>query len=92
MGRLALGAPMRFFSPVNRIEWGSRLVQVETRGERMTARAVILTASTAVLASGKIEFRPSLPVPFTQAIGKLTLGSLDRVAIEFQRQPARGTV
>lgn len=87
MGRLALGAPMRFFSPVNRIEWGSRLVQVETRGERMTARAVILTASTAVLASGKIEFRPSLPVHFAQAIDKLTLGSLDRVAIEFSGNP-----
>jgi monoamine oxidase len=87
MGRLALGAPIRFFSPVNRIEWGSRLVQVETHGERMTARAVIVTASTAVLASGKIEFRPSLPVQFAQAIAKLTLGSLDQVAIEFNGNP-----
>ena len=66
---------------------GARLVQVETGGERMMARAVILTASTGVLASGKIEFKPALPARFAEAIDKLKLGSLDRVAIEFTDNP-----
>ena len=82
IGRLAHRAPIQFFSPVSRIEWGSQVVTVEKRGQRMTARAVIITASTAVLASGKINFRPSLPVKYAEAINKLKLGSCDRVAIE----------
>ena len=82
IGRLAHRAPIQFFSPVSRIEWGSQGVTVEKRGQRMTAHAVIITASTAVLASGKINFRPSLPVKYAEAINKLKLGNCDRVAIE----------
>jgi monoamine oxidase len=81
-GRLAHKSLIQFFSPVSRIEWGSHLVAVETRGRRMTAHAVIITPSTAVLASDKISFAPSLPVAYTEAINKLKLGSCDRVAIE----------
>ena len=55
---------------------------MEMRGQRMTAHAVIVTASTGVLASGKINFRPSLPVKYAEAINKLKLGNCDRVAIE----------
>jgi len=43
---------------------------------------VIVTASTGVLASGKINFKPSLPGKYADAISKLKLGSCDRVAIE----------
>ena len=74
-GRLAHKSPIQFFSPVSRIEWGSRVVTVEMRGQRMTAHAVIITASTGVLASDKINFTPSLPVKYAEAINKLKLGS-----------------
>jgi monoamine oxidase len=43
---------------------------------------VIITASTGVLASGKINFTPALPVNYEEAINKLKLGNADRVAIE----------
>jgi monoamine oxidase len=82
IGRLAHRLPVQFFSPVSRIEWGSDVVTVEKRGQRMTAHAVIITASTGVLASGKINFKPSLPVKYAEAINKLKLGNSDRVAIE----------
>jgi monoamine oxidase len=82
IGRLAYRIPIQFFSPVSRIEWGSQEVTVEKRGQRMTARAVIVTASTGVLASGKINFRPALPVKYAEAVSKLKLGNLDRAAIE----------
>jgi monoamine oxidase len=82
IGRLGYGLPVQFFSPVSRVDFGSQFVTVEKRGQRITAQAVIITASTGVLASGSITFKPSLPARYGEAISKLKLGSCDRVAIE----------
>ncbi len=87
VGKLAFGSPIQFSSPVTRIAWGDRLVEAETRGTLLTARAAIVTASTAVLASGKIKFQPGLPARHAEAIGKLGLGSYEHVAIEFAGNP-----
>ncbi len=87
IGRLAIGIPIKFFTPVTLIDWGDRSVALETRGGVVTARAVIVTASTAVLASGKIKFKPHLPSPYSRAFEKLKLGSYDHVAIEFNGNP-----
>jgi monoamine oxidase len=87
LGKLAFGSPIQFSSPVTRIQWGGRLVEVETRGTVLTARAAIVTASTGVLASGKIKFQPGLPARQAEAIGKLGLGSYEHVAIEFEGNP-----
>ncbi len=49
-------------SPVNRIMWWGRgPIEVQTNRAFFTARAVIVTASTNVLTSGKIKFQPELP-------------------------------
>ena len=69
------------------VDWGDRVVALETSGGVLTARAVIMTASTAVLASGKVKFKPNLPAPYSRAIEKLKLGSYDHVAIEFNGNP-----
>lgn len=90
MRRLALGSRIQFYSPVTRIEWGSQGVEVETRGQRLTARAVIVTASTAVLASGKITFKPALPARYAEAFNKLKLVSFDRVAVELENDNKLG--
>jgi monoamine oxidase len=87
VGKLAFGSPIQFFSPVTRIAWGDRLVEAETRGTLLTARAAIVTASTGVLASGKIKFQPGLPARHAEAIGRLGLGSYEHVAIEFAGNP-----
>jgi monoamine oxidase len=87
LGKLAFGSPIQFSSPVTRIQWGGRLVEAETRGTVLTARAAIVTASTGVLASGKIRFQPVLPARHAEAIGKLGLGSYEHVAIEFAGNP-----
>jgi monoamine oxidase len=87
LGKLAFGSPIQFSSPVTRIQWGGRLVEAETRGTVITARAAIVTASTGVLASRKINFQPGLPARHAEAIGKLALGSYERVAIEFAGNP-----
>jgi monoamine oxidase len=83
ISKLALGVPIKYFSPVSLIEWRDRFVRLETNGGSVTARAVIITASTAVLASGKIRFKPDLPGTYSKAFEKLKLGSYDHVAIEF---------
>jgi monoamine oxidase len=87
LAKLAFGAPIQFSSPVTRIGWGGRLVEAETRGNVLTARAAIVTASTGVLAAGKIKFEPRLPPRQAEAIGKLGLGSYEHVAIEFAGNP-----
>src|SRR5208283_2975937 len=87
IGRLAIGIPIKFFSPVTLVDWGDRSVALEASGGVVTARAVIITASTAVLASGKIKFKPNLPSPYSMAFEKLKLGSYDHVAIEFNGNP-----
>ena len=46
LGKLAFKSPVQFFSPVTRIGWGGRLVEAETRGAVLTARAAIVTVST----------------------------------------------
>jgi monoamine oxidase len=87
LGKLAFRSPIQFSSPVTRIDWSGRLVEAETRGSVLTARAAIVTASTGVLASGKIKFQPGLPTRYAEAIGKLGLGSFEHVAIEFAGNP-----
>ena len=83
IGRLALGVPIKFFSPVTVVDWGEHAVTLAMGGEAVTARAAIITASTAVLASGKIEFRPHLPARYASAFEKLKPGSYDHVALVF---------
>jgi hypothetical protein len=87
IGKLALGVPIKFFSPVTLVDWGERSVALATGEGVVTARAVIVTASTAVLASGKIRFRPNLPGAYASAFEKLKLGSYDHVALAFNGNP-----
>jgi monoamine oxidase len=83
ISKLALGLPVKFFSPVQQIDWSDRVVALETASGTLTARAVIVTASTALVAAGRIKFKPNLPAPQVRAFETLKLGSYDRVAIEF---------
>lgn len=87
LGKLAVGSPIQYFSPVTRIVWDGMQVRIETRGSTLSARAVIVTASTGVLAADRIRFQPGLPARFRDAISKLALGSYDHVAIEFAGNP-----
>ena len=87
IGKLALGVPIKFFSPVTLVDWSERSVALTIGESVVTARAVIVTASTAVLASGKIRFRPNLPGAYPSAFEKLKLGSYDHVALAFNGNP-----
>jgi hypothetical protein len=45
IGKLALGIPTKFFSPVTLVDWGDRSVVLETGGGTVSARAVIVTVN-----------------------------------------------
>ncbi len=87
LAKLAAGLPIQFSTPVKGIDWGGRWVEAQTPKGDLRARAAIITASTGVLAAGKIRFDPDLPRGHAEAIGKLGLGTYDHVALEFAGNP-----
>jgi monoamine oxidase len=87
LARLAADLPVRLATPVRRIEWDRRGVDVATAKGQLRARAVIVTVSTNVLAGGKIEFKPELGKHQLDAAAKLSLGSFDHIALEMPGNP-----
>jgi monoamine oxidase len=85
--KLAEPVPVALGVPAARILWSRREVVVETASGRITARNVIVTASTSVLQSGKIRFAPELPRRHMDAAAKLSLGSYDHIALELANNP-----
>ena len=78
---LAQGIPVELSTPATAIDQ-RRSVEVETPKGTIVARAAIVTASTNVIASGAIKFTPALPARQLDAMGKLSLGSYDHIALE----------
>lgn len=87
VAKLGEGLPMILSTPVTRIVWSGRDAQVETAVGTLSAKAVIMTASTNALLSGKIKFAPDLPKRQQDAASKLTLGSYDHIALELPGNP-----
>src|SRR5215470_13038948 len=83
VAKLADGLPVQLSTPATMINWSPRSnLTIETTKGRFEASAVIVTASTALLAAGKLKFNPPLPKRHLDAIGKLPLGSYDHIALE----------
>jgi monoamine oxidase len=82
MVKLADGLPVSLSTPAQRIVWNNRDVGVETPAGRINARAAIITVSTNVLIASGLAFSPDLPKRQTDAIGRLGLGSTDRIALQ----------
>lgn len=87
MAKLCEPVPVALGQPATRIVWSGRDIAVETMAGRIAARAVIVTASTNVLTSGKIRFAPDLPKRQTDAASRLSLGSYDHIALELSGNP-----
>jgi monoamine oxidase len=86
LAKLAEGLPVALASPVTRVTWRGDL-EVQTARARLRPRAVIVTASTNVLAAGRIRFEPDLPRRVLEALERLKLGSYDHVALELPGNP-----
>jgi monoamine oxidase len=86
LAKLATDLPVRLSAPVSKVTWGGGLVVATPRGD-VRARAAIVTVSTDMLTSDKIEFVPPLPKRQLDAAAKLSLGSLDHIALEIPGNP-----
>ena len=88
LAKLAEGLPVQLASPVTRIDFiGRGRVEIGTARGPITADGVIVTASTGVLAAGKIKFDPELPKRHLDAVNNLKLGSQDRIVLELPGNP-----
>jgi monoamine oxidase len=87
IGKLGEGLPVALATPATRIAWSGRDVTVETPAGRISARAAIVTASSNVLAAGRIKFTPDLPKRQLDAVAKLSLGSIDHIAVQLSGNP-----
>jgi monoamine oxidase len=87
LARFAAGLSPRLSTPVTLLDWDRRGVDVHMGKRRVRARTVIVTASTNVLAAGKIEFKPELARRQIDALQKLSLGSFDHVALLMPGNP-----
>jgi monoamine oxidase len=81
LAAVANGIDVRLGAVARRIDWSRpgdvRVMTLD--GATVRARAVIVTAPTAVLASGAIAFDPPLPHAYAQAIADLRLGVVNKV-------------
>lgn len=76
--------PVKLSTVVSEIAYdGAQAVVTTAAGDSLSADAVIVTVSTGILASGKIKFTPELPAAYTQAIGNLPMGLINKIALEF---------
>ena len=70
---------------MDRISWGPNQVSVSTARGTLNARVVIVTVSTGVLGGQAIRFTPTLPDWKREAIARVPMGALNRVALQFDR-------
>lgn len=81
VARLAEGLPVRLSAPVTHLRWGGPVAVAEGPFGAVTARAVIATLPTPLLAGGAIRFDPPLPADRLEAAANLPLGLLAKIGL-----------
>lgn len=83
LGRLVeqwgASVPVTLNCKVSAIDWHQGHVAVKTARGRITAKRVIVTVSTNILAAGLIRFAPDLPDEMMAAITHLRCGTLNKI-------------
>jgi len=75
--------PVSLNSRVERIDWSRGAVSVDTSKGAISAKAVLVTVSTGVLASQEISFHPRLPDWKLEAIHNLPMGTENKIGVYF---------
>lgn len=79
------GVPVRYKTAVAKVKHSEDGAEVKTwGGKTYRAKTVLSTASTNVMASGKIVFDPPLPAWKQQAFEALPLASFNKIALQFE--------
>ncbi len=85
IARLAGGLPLQLNSAVTQIDSSQKEIRVTTSKGTLTAKTVIITVSSGILAGGDIRFKPDLPDWKRQAVADLPLGCHNRICLLFDR-------
>jgi monoamine oxidase len=83
--RVAAGVPVEVATPVAAIDWSGKHVSLNTPRGVLHAKAVIVTASTNVLAGGGLRFTPALPPDVEAALDAVPIGCAEKVALRLDR-------
>jgi monoamine oxidase len=86
LASLGQGLAVQFGTPAKTVNTRGVLT-VETAKGPITARTAIVTVPTNVVASGGLRFSPELGHQQTDAFGRMSLGSYDRIALELNGNP-----
>jgi len=84
VARFGQGLPVELSTRALRIRWGGDGVRIETGRGTLRGRAAIVTASTNVLAGGRIAFDPPLPLRQREALAAVPVGEANKVALAFE--------
>ena len=81
--RLAQGLDIRLKQPVKEIKDSGKDISVITENETFKGDKVIITLPLGVLKSNSVKFSPQLPANKRNAIEKLGMGNMNKLAIRF---------
>ena len=86
LAQSATGLPVFLNRPVVRIDWADgNGVTVATAEGQVKAEACIVTVPLGLLAAKDgIVFQPGLPEPQREAVGRMTMGLIDRIALQYE--------
>lgn len=76
--KLGADLPIRFGCVARLVDHGARPMRVETNAGTLTARTIIVTVPTNLIANGALRFRPALPER-VEAAAMLPLGLADKL-------------
>jgi len=88
IARYGEGLPIAFDTRVERIEHGGPTLRVVTDRGTLSARAVIVTLPTTVIAEERVKFVPALPAKAAAAAG-LPLGIVNKLFLKLDETGAR---
>ena len=73
--------PVRTGTAVRKIDWRGNDIRVISDAGSIRSKAVVITVSTGVLASGQIEFTPPLPVEKLESFHAFKMGAYNHIAL-----------
>ncbi len=73
--------PVRTGVPVRQVDWSGLDVRVETDDGSIRTKAVVITVSPGVLASGQIDFKPGLPVDKLESFHAFRMGAYNHIGL-----------
>jgi monoamine oxidase len=75
--------PVSLNTRADRINWSGKTASVDTPKGTLHGRRILITVSTGILASGKIEFAPGLPDWKMEAVVGLPTGAENKICLHF---------